>query len=126
MSLFFLRRCSTALSMSPPHSPRAALQSIIGALVMFRSFMTSAAEIAIAVSSGSRGATGYALNSKFEYRNPKQIRNPNVRKPLFVSGFLVRISDLFRISVFEFRISTLQLDGGGAVWVHTPAGCGWG
>src|SRR5262249_50574460 len=43
----FLRRISTALSMSPPASVRAALQSIIGWLVRSRRALTAAAEIAV-------------------------------------------------------------------------------
>src|SRR5262249_38210748 len=42
-----------------------------------------------------------AQNSKLEYRNPKQIRNSN---PNPISCFLLRASNLFRISLFEFRV----------------------
>src|SRR5262245_57674121 len=45
MLAFFLRRISMAFSMSPPASMSAALQSIIGALVLSRSAFTSAAEM---------------------------------------------------------------------------------
>ena len=47
-------------------------------------------------------------NPKSEYRNPKQIRNPNDRNHCglsVVSDFEFRASDLFRISIFGFRIS---------------------
>src|SRR5438067_8180345 len=43
----FFRRISTALSMSPPASVRAALQSIIGWLVRSRRALTAAAEIVV-------------------------------------------------------------------------------
>src|SRR6516162_2125392 len=42
---FLLRRISTAFSMSPVASVSAALQSIIGAPVFCRNFMTDSAEI---------------------------------------------------------------------------------
>jgi len=54
------------------------------------------------------------LNSKFEYRNPKQIQNPNYQNSKrFLSGckrFYFENSDfehliLFRISDFVLRIS---------------------
>ncbi len=44
-------------------------------------------------------------SSKSEYRNPKQIRNPKSQSGDLNPGF--RISDLFRISIFGFRISWL-------------------
>src|SRR5262249_52630145 len=46
-SLPRLRRISTAFSMSPPASVRAALQSIIGWLVRSRRALTAAAEIVV-------------------------------------------------------------------------------
>src|SRR5437879_8913642 len=47
MAEFFLRRMSTALSMLPSASVRAALQSIMGALVRSRRVFTAAAEIVL-------------------------------------------------------------------------------
>jgi hypothetical protein len=54
---------------------------------------------------GKRKSAMKTLNPKFEARNPKQIRslNPNDQTYL-VSNFLPRISILFRISKFAFRI----------------------
>src|SRR4030042_3546953 len=50
-------------------------------------------------------------NSKSEYRNPKQIQNPNFQntKPVFcLENLHFEHLCLFRISCFEFRISFLK------------------
>src|SRR2546426_8710532 len=56
-------------------------------------------------------------NPKSESRNPKQIRNSNDQKR---PAFEFRISNLFRISTFGFRIY-----GRSAYGLHLLLECGW-
>ena len=68
LAMPFFRRISDALSMSPPASSRARLQSIIPAPVRARSSLTSFGEIVTLAMSSNRVIHG--VNSKAAARGP--------------------------------------------------------